>query len=103
MWSVVFPTGVQRNLIVQFANDTIDESPRLKQALEANPVAAPQLAYRVLPGDHTRPLLQTVCSLFLSHFDCAAEPPGCTLDLYAVLYVPVIISTVDAAAAQING
>lgn len=81
MWSVVLSTGVQRNLIVQFANDTIDESPRLKAALEVNPVAAPQLAYRVLPGDHTRPLMQTVCSIFLPRFDRAAEPSVCMLIL----------------------
>ena len=50
-----------RNLLIQFQNDGIDESPRLQEMLQANSAAAPQLAYRVLPGDHTRPLLQTVC------------------------------------------
>lgn len=53
--------GVTRNLVIQFQNDGIDESPRLQEMLQANSAAAPQLAYRVLPGDHTRPLLQTVC------------------------------------------
>lgn len=49
-----------RNLLIQFQNDTIDESPRLQEILQSNSTTAPQLAYRVLPGDHTRPLLQTV-------------------------------------------
>ena len=52
--------GVLRNLILQFQNDTIDESPALAEALRANSLVAPRLTYRTLPGDHTRPLLQTV-------------------------------------------
>eukprot|EP00208_Stichococcus_sp_RCC1054_P004128 CAMPEP_0206135046 /NCGR_PEP_ID=MMETSP1473-20131121/413_1 /ASSEMBLY_ACC=CAM_ASM_001109 /TAXON_ID=1461547 /ORGANISM="Stichococcus sp, Strain RCC1054" /LENGTH=419 /DNA_ID=CAMNT_0053526751 /DNA_START=196 /DNA_END=1455 /DNA_ORIENTATION=- len=55
--------GVTRNLLIQFQNDTIDESPRLQEILQSNSATAPQLAYRVLPGDHTRPLLQTVGEL----------------------------------------
>ena len=49
-----------RNLIIQFQKDGIDESPKLQELLQANGATAPQLAYRVLAGDHTRPLLQTV-------------------------------------------
>lgn len=71
--------GVQRNLIIQFANDTIDESPRLKEALQANPVAAPQLVFRVLPGDHTRPLLQAVGDL-PSSFKTAADQATLRVD-----------------------
>lgn len=52
--------GVPRNLIIQFSSDTIDESPRLNSVLEANSTVARELRYKVLPGDHTRPLLQTV-------------------------------------------
>lgn len=39
--------GVPRNLIIQFSNDTIDESPRLNSVLEANSTVARELRYKV--------------------------------------------------------
>lgn len=39
--------GVPRNLIIQFDNDAIDESPRLHSVLQANSTVARELRYTV--------------------------------------------------------
>jgi hypothetical protein len=65
--------GVGRNLLLRFRDDSIDETPALAAALQGEGAAvAPVLdmAVRVLPGDHARPLAATAAAL-------AAElPPG---------------------------
>ena len=65
--------GVGRNLLLRFRDDSIDETAALAQALQSDGAAvAPvlDLAVRVLPGDHARPLAATAAAL-------AAElPPG---------------------------
>lgn len=52
--------GVQRNLLIKFKDDTIDETPRLAQILVQKSAVSAflDLTLRALPGDHARPCLQ---------------------------------------------
>ncbi|KAG0501047.1 hypothetical protein HPP92_001119 [Vanilla planifolia] len=52
--------GVSRNLLIQFKDDTIDETPVLAKLLSSESAISSQLdlAIRSLPGDHGLPLQQ---------------------------------------------
>lgn len=58
-------TGVPSNLLIQFKDDNIDQTPQLATTLEAASItnstsnsSKSQVAVRTLPGDHVRPLRQ---------------------------------------------
>ncbi|CAI7831043.1 unnamed protein product [Closterium sp. NIES-54] len=57
--------GVRRNLLVRFKDDTIDETADLADTLAAGSAvsACLDLAMRTLPGDHVRPLRQSVADV----------------------------------------
>lgn len=56
--------GVPSNLLIQFVDDNIDQTPQLATTLEAASITASssssrsQVTVRMLPGDHVRPLRQ---------------------------------------------
>jgi hypothetical protein len=56
--------GVARNLLLRFADDSIDETPALASVLQSSAAGpALELTVRALPGDHVRPLKQDLARL----------------------------------------
>ena len=60
----VLIAGVPSNLLIQFVDDNIDQTPQLASTLDAASVTTSsiigksQVTVRMLPGDHVRPLRQ---------------------------------------------
>lgn len=56
--------AVGRNLLLRFADDTIDETPALASVLQSSAAAsALELTLKSLPGDHVRPLQQDLSKI----------------------------------------
>jgi hypothetical protein len=59
------PAGVERNLVLKFKDDTIDDSIELAQLLQSSSAISSMLdlSLRTLDGDHIRPMAQVcVCT-----------------------------------------
>lgn len=67
--------AVGRNLLLKFANDSIDETPVLASVLQSSAAKESlELTVKTLPGDHVRPLqqvgIQQICVYLNMYKNC---------------------------------
>lgn len=60
----MYCSGVPRNLLIKFVDDTLDETNGLSTILQASAVASSlDMTTRTLPGDHMRPMQERLVEL----------------------------------------
>lgn len=61
--------AINKNLLLKFSDDTIDETPILASVLQSSPLwnqGSLELTVKSLPGDHARPMIQDLSKLGIS-------------------------------------
>lgn len=61
--------AINKNLLLKFSDDTIDETPILASVLQSSPLwnqGSLELTVKSLPGDHARPMVQDLSKLGIS-------------------------------------